>query len=213
MKKNTLNLHYEILNKNQKKTLESLKDFSKYGVLGGGTALALQLCHRKSFDLDIFTSKPISKKFLYKVKNYYKHIEIITDTGDELSFICPFNVKISFIFYPFQNFYKPIKTPYLNISSWKDIALDKAHTIGRRGEWRDYVDLYFAIKKGLSFKNIIKAAKKKFGDAFSEKLFLSQLCYYGDIKDFSAEFLKEKPTKTEIQNFFEKEVKQLKIIK
>jgi predicted nucleotidyltransferase component of viral defense system len=211
MKKNISKLHYEILNENQLEALKSLKWFKKYGVLGGGTALALQLSHRKSFDLDIFTPKPISKKLIYKAKNYYKNIEVLIDTEDELSFNTPFNVKISFVFYPFKNIYKTIKTPYLDIFSWKDIALDKAYTIGRRGEWRDYVDLYFIIKNGFSLFQIMKGAKRKFGDTFSEKLFLSQLVYYGDIHDFSIEYFKEKPTKEEIQKFFEKEVSKIKI--
>jgi len=202
-------LYFEILTDNQKKALLSLKNFSKYGILAKGTALALQFFHRKSYDLDIFVPKQISKKFLYKIKQHFRKIEIIVDTGDEFSFISLFHkVKISFIHYPYPSLYKIIPTPYLRIFSWRDIALGKAHTIGRRGEWRDYIDLYFAVKRGFGLKDIIKKAKKKFGDSFSEKLFLSQLCYYKDIQDFSVEFLKEKITKDQTQRFFEKEVKK-----
>jgi len=205
-------LYFEILTDNQKKALLSLKNFSKYGILAGGTALALQFFHRKSYDLDIFVPKQISKKFLYKIKQHFRKIEIIVDTGDEFSFISLFHkVKISFIHYPYPSLYKIIPTPYLRIFSWRDIALDKAHTIGRRGEWRDYIDLYFAVKRGFGLKDIIKKAKKKFGDSFSEKLFLSQLCYYKDIQDFSVEFLKEKITKDQTQRFFENEVKKIKL--
>lgn len=203
--------HFEILSEDQKKTLETLKKFSKYGTLSGGTALALQLNHRKSYDLDIFTPKPISKRFLYQIKEHFKKIEILVDTQDELSFIS-YNTKISFVYYPFQAMYKTISTPYLKIFSWKDIALDKAYTIGRRGEWRDYIDLYFAVKNGYSLEKIIKGVKRKFGDTFSEKLFLSQLCYYSDIKDFSIEFIEEKTSKLQLQKFFEREIKKLKIL-
>lgn len=205
--------YFEILSEGQKKALESLKNFSKYGILSGGTALALQLNHRKSYDLDIFTPKPISKRFLYQIKEHFKKIEILINTEDELSFIFSlYNTKISFIYYPFQAMYKRISTPNLKIFSWKDIALDKAYTIGRRGEWRDYIDLYFAVKNGYSLEKIIKGAKRKFGDTFSEKLFLSQLCYYGDIKDFSIEFIKEEVSKSFLQKFFEGEIKKLKIL-
>ncbi|MDP3882663.1 MAG: hypothetical protein Q8Q48_01250 [Candidatus Staskawiczbacteria bacterium] len=61
-------LHFELLDKNQAECLKILTNFSKFGVLGGGTALMLQLAFRKSFDFDIFTPKPISKQFLYKIK-------------------------------------------------------------------------------------------------------------------------------------------------
>lgn len=107
-------LRYELLNKNQIKALEILKNLSKYGILAGGTALMTQIAHRRSYDLDIFLPKLISKKFLYRVKQYFKKIEIITDTRDEFSFVSvSHSVKISFIFYPFSPLYKTIPTPYL----------------------------------------------------------------------------------------------------
>lgn len=201
-------LHLENLYENQTKSLEVLKNFSKYGILGGGTALILQLSHRYSYDLDIFLPKLVSKKFLYKVKQYFKEIEIIVDTRDEFSFVSrSHEVKISFIYYPYSPLYKTIAAAYLKLFSWRDIALDKAHTIGRRGEWRDYVDLYFVIKNGFSLKNIIKGAEKKFGDSFSEKLFLSQLTYFGDIKDFTVDYIGKKYSSAEIKDFLEKEAK------
>lgn len=171
----------------------------------------VQITHRKSYDLDLFLPKLISKKFLYQVKQYFKKIEIITDTGDELSLVsAAHKVKISFIYYPFSPLYKTIPTPYLELFNWRDIGLDKAHTIGRRGEWRDYVDLYFIIKNGFSLKNIIKGAQKKFGDLFSEKLFLSQLVYFGDLQDFTIDFIAKEHSKEEIKSFLEKKVREYK---
>jgi len=205
-------LHFEFLTENQLNTLEILKSFSKYGTLGGGTALALQFFHRFSYDFDIFLPKSVSKKFLYKVKQHFRKIEIITDTADELTFVSvPQKGKVTFLYYPFPNLYSIIPTSYLDIFSWKDIALDKAHTIGRRGEWRDYIDLFFIIKQGFSLETIIKGCRKKFGDSFSEKLFLSQLTYFGDLKDFTVDFIEDKYSPKEIKDFFEQEVKKLKI--
>ena len=59
-------LYFDILTREQEKTLESLKAFSKYGSLAGGTALAVQLNHRRSYDFDIFFPEPISKRFILK---------------------------------------------------------------------------------------------------------------------------------------------------
>lgn len=206
-------LYLDILTKDQKKTLETLKTFSKYGFLAGGTALALQLAHRRSYDFDMFCPKPIPKGFLFMVKKHFKKVQILVDTPDELSFISPPGVKISFVFYPFNPIFKTISIFTLKIYNWKEIALDKAYAIGRRGEWRDYIDLYFIIKTGFPLKSVIKGAKRKFGDIFSGKLFLSQLCYLGDIKDFSIEFIKEEIAPPELQNFFEREIKKLKLIR
>ncbi|MEW6104442.1 MAG: hypothetical protein AB1630_11630 [bacterium] len=62
----------KILNKNQLETLEIIKEFRNLGTLGGGTGLMLQLPYRYSYDFDIFLQKVISKKFLYKLKQYFK---------------------------------------------------------------------------------------------------------------------------------------------
>ena len=204
-------LHFELLNKNQIRVLEILKNFSRYGTLGGGTALMLQLSHRKSYDLDVFLPKLISKKFLYKVKKHFEKIEIITDTGEEFSFISiPHKVKVSFIYYPFPPLYKTISTPYFGFFSWKEISLDKAYAIGRRGEWRDYVDLYFVMKNGFPLRSIVKGAQKKFGDSFSGKLFLSQLTYFGDLRDFTVDFISKKHSSKEIKDFLAREVEDYK---
>ena len=200
-------LHFDILTKEQKDTLPSLKPFSRYGALGGGTALALQLTHRRSYDFDILCSEPVSKRFILKIKEHFEKVQILVDTSDELTFTTVFAVKVSFVFYPFNPLYKIVRTANLGILNWKDIALDKAYSIGRRGEWRDYVDLYFCMKNGFSLEGIMKGAKKKFRDLFSEKLLLSQLCYFGDIKDYSIELMKEDITPQQLRQFFEREIK------
>lgn len=202
--------NFELLDKNQKDCLKILANFSEYGILGGGTALMLQMGFRKSFDFDIFTPKPISKQFLYKVKQYFKSINITVNTSDELSFISlPHQVKVSFIYYPYKSLYKTIPTDYFSIFDLRDIALDKAHTIGRRGVWRDYVDIFFILKSGFSLQEIISQSSKKFGDSFSEKLFLSQLVYSKDLGNFTIEFLGEKPSQEKMEKFFEGEVKKI----
>lgn len=202
-------LFFDILTEEQKKSFESLRAFSRYGRLGGGTALALQFSHRRSYDFDILCTVAISKGLLLTAKSHFKKIQIMVDTSDELSLVTPIGVKVSFIFYPFKSLYKTIETAQLEVLNWKDIALDKAYTIGRRGEWRDYIDLYFCVKAGFSLQNIIQGAKRKFKGLFSEKLFLSQLCYFRDIKDYSIDIVKEDITPKQVKVFFEKEIKLL----
>lgn len=56
---------YEILNSSQIEFLPYLRIFNKSFFLVGGTALALQIGHRRSIDFDLFTSSPIIK---YRLK-------------------------------------------------------------------------------------------------------------------------------------------------
>ena len=69
--------------------------------------------------------------------------------------------------------------------------------LGRRATWRDYVDIFFLIKK-FSLDSIIKNSQKKFKGEFSEKLFLEQLVYFDDLEIVPIDFLQRTYTSEEI---------------
>ncbi len=199
----------DFLTPGQKAVFAKLLLLKQIGILAGGTALAFQLRHRRSFDFDIFTPKNIPADFTKEIKKIFgERIEILKESETELTFYTPAKVKITFFHYPFKSLYPIIRTASIPIFDWREIAADKAYTLGRRPIYRDYVDLFFIIKKGYKLKNIISDAEKKFSVLFSEKLFLEQLIYFGDLQDFKIEFLKEKYTPGEIKIFFEKVVKK-----
>lgn len=201
----------KVLTAHQKTVFIKLKFFKKIGVMAGGTALAFQLGHRRSYDFDIFTPKNIPLNLSWEIRKIFgKKIKIIKETETELTFFTPLKFKVTFFYYPFKPLYKTIKTPSIPIFDWRDIAADKAYALGRRPIWRDYIDLYFIIKKGHRLKEIILDAQKKFEGLFSEKLFLGQLIYLKDLQDFKIEFLKESIRPETIKRFFEKEVKKYK---
>ncbi|GEM_PF-979997 len=97
---------------------------------------------------------------------------------------------------------KPLEYSSIMISSYKDIASDKAYAIGRRPVYRDYIDLFIILKNKFSLKQIIEDSKEKFSGEFSEKLFLSQLIYFEDLKDFVIDFIGKEYKKEEIRKFF-----------
>jgi len=200
-------IFFEVLTDAEKKELDHLRHFSKSGMLVGGTALALQINHRRSYDFDVFFNEPLSSFFPGKAKRVFGKIEIIKDReGEELTFMTKSGIKITFFYYPFKPLFKKIPTDYIKLVSWKDIALDKAYTIGRRAAYRDYVDLFFILKKKcLALSWVIKNAKKKFGDLFSEKLFLGQLIYLKDVRPVRIEFVSEVVYREELERFLEKE--------
>ena len=68
------------------------------------------------------------------------------------------------------------------------------------------LDLFIILKNGFGLKRIIVDAKEKFAGEFSEKLFLSQLIYFEDLKDFTVELIKEKYSVDEIKSFFKQAV-------
>lgn len=198
-------IYLEALTDPQKKVFPQLEKFAKLGNLVGGTALTLQLSHRRSYDFDIFLPKPLPKSLPVKVRNVFGHISIIRDTFEEFTFTTSSGLKITFFEYPFKNLYPFIDTGSIKIADWQDIALDKAHTIGRRAEYRDYVDLFFILsEKKISLDFLIQNAGRKFGDLFAEKLFLQQLVYFDDIDIVPVEYLDKKYQPEEIKAFFKK---------
>ena len=172
-------VYFEVFTKAEKKEFPKLAEFAEIGVLAGGTALALQLGHRRSYDFDIFCSDELSKTLSRKAQNIFGKITIINRFEDNLTFIASSGTKITFVYYPFLNLYPIISTSVINLFHWRDIALDKAYTIGRRAQFRDYVDLFFLMReKKITLDWIIKNAVKKFKSEFPEKIFLEQIVYF-----------------------------------
>lgn len=207
---NMSKLFLNSLDSKRQRILFQLQTIFPKGILGGETAIALQINHRRSFDLDIFTSKPITPTLLRKVNEFWKtsQIEPLIDTDDELSILVDKKVKVSFIYFPFPALYPPIKSETLTLFHFKDLASNKAYAIGRRPVYRDYVDLYFLLhQKSISLSLVIKEAQKRFAGNFNVKLFLAQLTYFEDLTDFTIEFIREKTTLEEVKTYFTKEVK------
>ncbi|OGE38628.1 hypothetical protein A3F00_02215 [Candidatus Daviesbacteria bacterium RIFCSPHIGHO2_12_FULL_37_11] len=186
MNKNISKLHLDLLDKKRQELLQKLIPYVANFVLSGGTALSLQLGHRKSFDFDFFSSLMIPKKLLEKLSKTIRIKNVAVDTSDELTFFTENNIKVTFLYYPFKTRLKPIKAINgLWLFSVKEIALQKAYTIGRRGEYRDYFDLYTMLTKGfINLNKLISETKNVYGALFDEKLFLEQLVYFGDISNF-----------------------------
>jgi hypothetical protein len=76
--------------------------------------------------------------------------------------------------------------------SVREIAATKAYTIGRRGAYKDYIDLYFILsEQHTTLTNIIDVdAEKKFGVEFNSRLFLGQLVFLDDVRDSIFSFSK-----------------------
>lgn len=203
-----LKISLDPLNKNQKEVLFKLTPFfQKEAVLAGGTALMLQFYYRKSYDFDLFFPHQIPDNYLRLVSETFgTDIKVLINNIDELTFAVSKKVKVSFIYFPFQRKYKPLEHISIIISSYRDIASDKAYAISRRPAYRDYVDLFVILKDKFSLKQIIEDAKEKFSGEFSEKLFLSQLIYFEDLKDFEIDFIGKEYRKEEIQKFFQEQI-------
>ncbi|MDR1937617.1 MAG: nucleotidyl transferase AbiEii/AbiGii toxin family protein [Tannerellaceae bacterium] len=174
-------MHPEILSTEQNSLLPLLKLFRREFYLVGGTAIALQIGHRKSIDFDLFKSSPLNtRKILDKISvNNYRFI--VTRRVREQLNLTVLNVKMTFFEYPY-----PIESnvDFNSIFRMPDLlalAAMKAFALGRRSKWKDYVDMYFILRSHFEIEDIVHKAESIYGQEFSGKLFRSQLAYHADI--------------------------------
>ena len=98
--------------------------------LAGGTALALQIGHRQSVDLDFFQMEEMPNNLLSRVTRRFSNRTIIPSINnlEELSVYID-KVKVTFITYPFPLQDTLIKTENLTLASVPELAAMKAYTI------------------------------------------------------------------------------------
>ncbi len=198
-------LYLDILDDQRKRILIKLKAFEKEWVLAGGTALALQIGHRKSIDFDLFSSKPISRTLYRLVCDVFQESPVkLVDSEDQLTLTLASGIELTFLYYWFPFQFPTISTESIKIADIRDIAADKACTLGKQNVWRDYVDLYVFFKdKHVTIDELVSIAEKKFGNEFSSKLFLEQLSYTDDIRDSAVSFVSRTETADEMKRFLE----------
>lgn len=180
----------EILSKEQIELLPLLKMANKNFGLVGGTAVALQIGHRRSIDFDLFSYKEFKnnniKKQVMRVADITK--TIVSKSG-EFTFFSN-KVKVTFYNYPYKIEYKKKFDEIIKMPDLLTLAAMKAFALGQRAKWKDYADLYFIMKDYFTFKEISKKGSKIFGPEFNEKLFRIQLSYFDDVNyDEAIEFL------------------------
>lgn len=174
-------MHLNILSKNQHNLLPFISEFSLDFYLVGGTAIALQIGHRKSIDFDLFSHREINYSFIEK-KIRDKNLDFKVRYQDASQIMGSIlDVQFTFYHYPFQ-----IKTPltldkYINMPNLLSLASMKAYALSRRAKWKDYVDMYFLLKNHFSLEEISFEAEQIFGTMFNKKLFREQLSYFGDV--------------------------------
>lgn len=180
-------MYPKVLTKEQEDLLPLIKAFSNEFGLVGGTAIALQIGHRKSIDFDLFKKGAFDILKINKNINTFFPIEqVLVENPDEYT-IKVNRVQLTFYNYPFELKYNIRFDQIISMSDLLTIAAMKAFALGKRAKWKDYVDLYFIFQQ-YSLKEVVANANEIFKNQFSEKLFREQLSYHQDI-DYTEEIV------------------------
>jgi len=186
------------------KLLEQLMlidEFSKLRLVGG-TALALQIGHRISVDLDLFGEI----EFDNQVFIGFNKVQVIKKSTNINIFEIN-DVKVDVVNYAYPWLDSELNIENIRLAGLKDIAAMKIAAVTGRGSKKDFVDLFFLLKE-FSFNEIIDFYKQKYSDA-SIYLALKSLVYFDDadndpplnmLKDISWQSIKEKIRK-EVINY------------
>ena len=177
--------------------------------LAGGTACALQLGHRLSFDLDFFTPKEFEVSRM--IETLKKTVDLQIERSAQGTILGKIkDTRFSLFFYQPKPIF-PLKIFLgVNILDLRDIAAMKVVAVSDRGARRDFIDLYFICKRKIALGDIFKFYDKKYGKLAANLIHIQKsLLYFTDAEgDEMPKMLK--PCKWgEVKSFFEQEIKKL----
>lgn len=212
----------EIVTKEQKLFLDLVSAeqyFCRKFYFTGGTPLAaFYLQHRLSEDIDLFSESdiylPSINSFIKKTQDKLRiHKTDYTNFLGLHSFQLYFPnkeiLKVDFNYYPFPRIEKGVKYGNLAVDSILDIAVNKVHTIAMKPRARDFIDIYFIIKKmKYDFRDLLMKAKIKFDWHIDSLQLGSRLLLAAEVKDYPK--MIKKINHQEWRDFFIKQAKSLK---
>lgn len=147
--------------------------------LSGGTALALHLGHRESEDLDFFTPDTFNPQRLQSEVQKIGQLESAEIAEGTLNVFLD-TVKLQFLHYPYPLLELTTTWEGLSLSSVIDIACTKIITISMRGSKKDFIDLYFLLKR-YSLQELFEKVDQKYqGVNYNRTHLAKSLIYFED---------------------------------
>ncbi len=162
-----MGFHPEILTHTQKRVLKLLGPFTHPHdfYLAGGTALAIHLGHRRSQDLDWFTTGRIPDAISLAASIREEGIPLgVRQVARGTLNGSVSKISVSFFEYQYPLLQKEIFWSEVGcrLASLPDIACMKLSAIAQRGRKKDFVDLYALGIKFFSLKQMLSFYQKKF---------------------------------------------------
>ncbi|MCA4893781.1 MAG: nucleotidyl transferase AbiEii/AbiGii toxin family protein [Cytophagales bacterium] len=159
----------------QLQALPELREF----YLVGGTALALQLGHRNSIDIDLFTKNDFTPESLLKFIQSAFSIQPSFATKNTLLSIIN-SIKVDFICHAYPLVLPPITEEGITFLSLQDIAAMKLNAISNSGKrLKDFIDVYFLLEH-FSLHEMIEFYAIKY-PRFNPLIALKAINYFEDI--------------------------------
>jgi len=208
----TGDLYLKVLPEDQLQLFDLLSVQSFIGdfYMAGGTDLALQIGHRRSYDFDFFIPADFdSSSVIRKLKmigEYNRESEEKNTINGRLN-----GVRISFFGYHYKMIDDFRKFNILKLAGLKDIAAMKLEAIAGRGSKKDFVDLFFLLKR-YTIEDMFSYHERKYGTGLNNQYhLLKSLVYFTDAEEEPMPVMVE-PLKWEVvKKHIVEKVKRFKI--
>ena len=184
------------------KKIQSICEF-RNSRLVGGTALALQIGHRRSIDLDFFGNLEIDRIKLNKILDSIGHISILKQSDNIHIFVID-GIKVDFVNYPYPWLKEPFVEDDIVLADTEDISAMKLSAVTNRGTKKDFIDIYYLLRK-YSLGDMLDFYRKKYSDG-SQFLVMKSLTYFDDAEGEQSPYMFEDIEWEDIKNTIQKAV-------
>jgi len=149
--------------------------------LVGGTALALQIGHRRSIDIDLFTRSDFDTTYLIEhLESNYKFSVQFSHKNSLKGIIN--GIFVDLLKHDYKYVTKPLVTKRIKMLDKPDIAAMKVNAITGNGtRVKDFIDIYFLLK-AYSFEEIIHYYSVKYNERNTFHVVKSLTCF-NDIEE------------------------------
>lgn len=175
--------------------------------LVGGTSLALQLGHRFSIDLDLFTIEDFDKQEL--LESLIDEFDIRIETETKTMIITNINdVKVDFVKMAYPILFPTLEIEGVRMLDIRDIAPMKLKAVVQRGSKKDLYDIFFLLKS-FSLNQMINLFQKKFKQHETFHV-IKSLTYFNDAEQFADPIVFDKSITWElVKSTIRQEVKNI----
>lgn len=206
-------LAFDILDDERRAALPKLKTLREDFYLAGGTALALQLGHRDSVDFDFFSERSFDTSVWYaRLRDAFGSDSIVKtqEEKDTLSVVVQGDILISLFSYPYPLIELLVEDENMRLAGMTDIGCMKLSAIISRSSIKDYVDLYFILKR-IPLVSLLESAARKMPD-LDRNLVLKSLAYFEDIREEPLSFKHGQAVSLdEVRTFLTQEVQRVAV--
>ena len=192
-----------------------LREFFKSGIarkfyLAGGTALSLQIGHRHSIDLDLFSPTEDIPSIRAMLENSFSALmpELADSSWGNLVYVVE-NVRVGFYGYGYAMLNPLVEAETSHLASIEDIALMKMDALLSRANRKDFFDLYF-ICQDVPLRLLFDNAPQKFPSIRDfEVQVVKRLVYFESADDDPEPSLLKPASWQTVKEFFIKQAKEI----